>query len=168
VSIRDQLSTPVTIHAMLVRNKLVDLLQIRNEPRLARTYFLSEISTWMIIMIPASVLLACASPWIVPFLYGAPFRVAGWATGILVLSLAAVAISNFSWCVTLSGSRPGVFTLLTIVTTIAAIAASAVGAALYGVNGAAAGGVIVAAFSAAVWLRDAMSYFRHRIVQKSD
>ena len=166
-SIRDQLSTPITIHSLLVRNKMIDLLQTRNDPRMAKRYLRSELRLWVSFVVPGSIVVAIIAPWLVSLLYGTSFSAAGSATSILILSLGAIAVTTFSWCITLGSNAPGIFSVLTIASTLATVAATAGGALLYGVTGAAVGSLVVTVLSAALWFAVAELHLRRSIAEST-
>jgi O-antigen/teichoic acid export membrane protein len=152
ISMRDQLSTPVTIHSLLVRNKTIDLLETKGDPMMTRRYIRREIGAWLAFVIPGSLILAALAPWAVNFLYGKTFAAAGLAGATLIFSLPAMILMTFSWCVTLSRERPALFSILTIFSTLASMAAAALGARLYNVEGAAIGNLVVTWLVGVMWL----------------
>ncbi|MDO8297958.1 MAG: lipopolysaccharide biosynthesis protein [Caulobacter sp.] len=165
INLRDQFATPVSIQSLVVRNRLVDLVQRQGDGRAARRFLRRTIRNWALLLGPASLAAAAVSPWAVPFIYGPDFREAGPIAALLFLTTPFVMISTFSWCALLADEEPGLFSMISIATTLMVIGGAAVGGYMRGGLGAALGTLIATVLGAGLWYASAELHLR-RVIRR--
>lgn len=152
-NLRDQAATPISIQSLVFRNSLIDLKADPARAGEARRFFFRTLLKWLGVVGPCSLVAAGGAVLLVPLLYGPSFHDTGAATGITMLSLPFLLISAFAWCAILADNRPGLYSAVTILTTVLTVGGAIAGASIGGGSRSAAVGVVCGgAVSAMAWL----------------
>jgi O-antigen/teichoic acid export membrane protein len=152
VSLRDNASLPVTTHAMLLRNVLIDKEQRGAGPAGARAYLRRELLRWSLLTAGLAAALAASAPLLLPVLYGSQFKTAVGVLAILSGTLPAIAVASLCWTGLLAAGRPGFVSFGLILGGVVNLVALYFGTQIGAVIGASWGSLLASLVIAAWWL----------------
>jgi len=162
VSLRDQALTPINLHALVVRNKFIELLQVRNDAAAARVYLWQQVKVTLMAAAPLAVVASVAAPFIIPTLYGRDFQSTGGVAAILFLTIPFIAVSNSGWSLVLAAGRPALFSILFTCATAIMLAALAIGVGLNELSGVAWANLAATGLATAMWSMTAVFLLRRQ------